>query len=493
MPTAVPKMNLLDTAAKERIHEASLSILEETGIQIDSEMVAGTLKEHDIQCEVTGKQSDRTLWRVKFDRDTIMQSLKAAPKTITLGGRDQQHDLYLIGKGSPDSVYYGTLGSAPVVHDIETGERRLGTLKDLAQFAQLTQQLEHLDFFHVSVMPSDVPNSVVELYRWKATFENTAKHSITAASYDARNLPYLLEMAAVVQGGKDELRQRPIFTATECPIAPLFFAERSAENMVGLARAGLPVIIYSEPFAGASSPVTLAGTLVVTNAEQLAGIALTQIANPGAPVIYGGVSTTMDIRTGNISFGSPETGLLNVATTEMARFYEMPKEGSGGRTDSKLVDCQAGFEKQGNLLLAVLAGANLNNCAGTLESNYAVSLSQLVIDDDIAKRTKRILEGIALDEETLAVDLIKEIGPGGQYLGNPHTLSHMRQELCLSDLCSKGTYEDWVKKGSSSLEQMAKEKALERLNFSEPYSLEPNVVKELEKILQSAEKAHGLM
>ena len=200
----------------------------------------------------------------------------------------------------------------------------------------------------------------------------------------------------------------------------------------------------------------------------------------------------MDIRTGNISFGSPETGLLNVATTEMARFYEMPKEGSGGRTDSKQVDCQAGFEKQGNLLLAVMAGANLNNCAGTLESNYAVSLAQLVIDDDIAKRTKRILEGMAFDEETLAADLIKEIGPGGQYLGNPHTLQHMRQELCLSDLCSKGTYEDWIKKGSFSLEQMAKQKAEELLNYSEPAPLDPAVSKELENILHRAEKAHGI-
>ena len=492
MMTAVPKMDLLDTAAKERIHEASLSILEETGIQIDSQVVADTLLAHGIPCEVTGQQGDRTLWRVRFDRDTITESLKTAPKTLTLGGRDPRHDLHLDGRGSPDSVYYGTLGSAPVVHDIETGERRLGTLNDLAQFARLTQQLENLDFFHVSVMPSDVPNAVVELYRWKTTFENTTKHAITAASYDAKNLPYLLEMAAVVQGGEDELRRRPIFTATECPIAPLFFAERSAENMVGLAHAGLPVIIYSEPFAGASSPVTMAGTILVTNAEQLAGIALTQIANPGAPVIYGGVSTTMDIRTGNISFGSPETGLLNVATTEMARFYQMPKEGSGGRTDAKQVDCQAGFEKQGNLLMGVLAGANLNNCAGTLESNYAVSLAQLVIDDDIAKRTKRILEGITFDRETLAEDLIKEIGPGGQYLGNQHTLAHMRRELCLSDICSKGTYEDWAKKGGTPLEQMAINKALELLNFSEPVPLESAAIKELEKILASAKKAHGL-
>jgi trimethylamine--corrinoid protein Co-methyltransferase len=142
--------------------------------------------------------------------------------------------------------------------------------------------------------------------------------------------------------------------------------------------------------------------------------------------------------------------------------------------------------------MAVLAGANLNNCAGTLESNYAVSLTQLVIDDDIAKRTKRILEGIALDEETLAVDLIKEIGPAGQYLGNQHTLAHMRQELHLPDLISKGTYEDWVKKGSLSLDQMAHNKALALLKDSEPASLESAVVKELDKILRSAEKAHGI-
>jgi trimethylamine--corrinoid protein Co-methyltransferase len=492
MQKAVPQINLLDSEAKQRIHESTLSILEETGIQIDSEKIANLMKEYGISCEVCGKRGTKTLWRVKFGRDVIMKTLESAPKKITLGGRDTKHDLHLDGKGSPNSIYFGSLGSAPVVQDIETDERRLGTLQDLAKFASLTQQMEHIDFFHVSVMPSDVPKQVVDLCRWKTTFENTAKHSITAAVYDGRNLPFLIEMASVVQGGEDELRRRPILSATECPIAPLYFAERAAENIVELARAGLPVIIYSEPFAGASSPITIAGTLLVTNAEALAGVALTQIVNPGAPVIYGSVATTMDIRTGNISFGSPETGLLNIATTEMARFYGLPNQCSGGRTDSKIPDCQAGFEKQGNLLLAVLCGANLNNCAGMLESNYAVSLTQLVIDDDIIKRTKRILEGTSWDAERLALDLIKEIGPGGQYLGNQHTLDHMRQELSLSDLTSKGTYENWLKQGGLSLEKTARKKAIKLLAASEPVYLEQTIVQEMDKILESAKKMHGL-
>ena len=176
----------------------------------------------------------------------------------------------------------------------------------------------------------------------------------------------------------------------------------------------------------------------------------------------------------------------------MARFYGLPNQCSGGRTDSKIPDCQAGFEKQGNLLLAVLCGANLNNCAGMLESNYAVNLSQLVIDDDIIKRTKRILEGTSYDAERMALDLIKEIGPGGQYLGHQHTLDHMRQELCLSDLTSKGTYENWLKQGGLSLEKTARQKAIELLASSEPVYLEQAVVQEMERILEGAKKMHGL-
>jgi len=490
MPRLVPRIELLDSEAKERIHQASLSILNETGILIDSEWIADLLKEKGVRCQASGKIGGRTLWRVWFAGDLVTRALETAPTRFTLCGRDPRFDLALDGEGSAGSVFFGSLGSAPVVHDLKTGQRRLGTLKDLTEFARLTQQLDNLDFFHVSVMPSDVPKSVVELYRWKATFENTAKHSITAAVYDSRNLPFLLEMAALVQGGEEELRRRPLFTATECPIAPLFFAERSAENIVDLARAGLPVIIYSEPFAGASSPVTLAGTLAVTNAEALAGITLTQLANPGAPVIYGSVATTMDLYSGNVSFGSPETGLLSTATTEMARFYRIPNQTCGGRTDAKQSDCQAGFEKQGNLLFSALAGANLNNFGGELESNYAVSLSQLVIDDEIIKRVRRSLEGISLEAETLAQELVDSIGPRGQYLGQKHTLDHMRREISVFELSSKSTYEGWLKEGGLSITERAKEKAEKLLQPGQTVPLEKGLVEEMAGIIERAERMH---
>jgi trimethylamine--corrinoid protein Co-methyltransferase len=492
MKNAFLTINLLDLELIEKVHDASLSILEEMGIMIDSEKVHNILKTKGVESVLIDRKRGKTFWRIKFRKDIIAEALETAPKTITLAGKIPKYDLHLDGKGIKRSVYFGTVGGAPMIHDLETGERRASTLEDLRNCARLVDILEDIDYFHVMLMPSDVPTPVVDLYRWKTSFENISKHSMTAAAYDTRNLPFLIEMAACVSGGEDKLRRRPIFSATECPVAPLYFGERAVENIVDLAKAGLPVIIYSEPFAGASSPVTLAGTLVVTNSEVLAGVAITQIINPGSPVIYGSVSTMMDLRTGNISFGAPETGLFNAATTAMARFYGLPNLTAGGRTDSKVPDCQAGFEKQSNVLLAALSGANLNNMAGLLESCYTASLSQLVMDDEIIKRTKRLLKGFSLDNDKLAVDLIKEVGPGGQYLGNEHTLHHMLDECLVPNISNKGSYEDWKKKGALSLEQVAQLKAKELLRANKSPTLEEEKIKELGKIIQHAEKMHGV-
>jgi len=490
MGNAILNLSFMDSEIIEEVHEASLSILEETGIMIDSEKVFKTLKEHGIDPQVVDQKRGKTFWNVKFSRDIIEKALETAPKSFILGGKTPEYDLHLDGTGSYESVYYGTLGSAPMIQDLHTGERRRGTLNDLALFSRLADSLDNIDFIHVMVMPNDVPTPVVDLYRWKTVFENTSKHSFTAAVYDGSNMPFLLEMASIVAGGENELRRRPIFSATECPISPLYFEKRSAENIVDLAKAGIPVLIYSEPFAGASSPVTLAGTLVVTNAEGLAGIALTQIANPGSPVIMSSVASVMDLRTGNISFGAAETGLLNAATSAMARFYGIPNETTGGRTDSKMPDSQAGFEKQGNLLIAALAGSNINNFAGMLESNYTASYSQLVIDDEIIGQTKRYLRGFSVDKEKLAVNIIKQIGPAGQFLGNEHTLKHMKEELSLPKISSKGTYEDWMNKGGHRLEEVARKKAEEVLEARTDPILDEETIKELERIIEEAQKMH---
>jgi trimethylamine--corrinoid protein Co-methyltransferase len=492
MEDAVLKLSFMDPELIEEIHEATLSVLEETGIMIDSEKVYKVLKREGIDVQVIDQKRGKTFWRVRFGRDVIAKALKTAPKKIMLASRNSKHDLLLDGKGSVDSVFFGTWGMASMIHDIDTGERRLGTLEDLAKFHQVASALEGIDFCLRMLTPRDPPHQVMDLSIWKTVFENQPKHVIGTAAYDVKNLPFLIEMAAAVVGGEDELRRRPIFSVIECPVAPLYFSERVAENTIDIAKAGIPLLTYPEPFAGATSPVTLAGALVVTNAESLAGIALTQIANPGSPVIKASAVSVMDLRTGNISLGAAETGLLNVATAEMARFYGIPSSTTGGRTDSKVADCQSGFERQSNLLLAALAGSNLNIFAGELESTMTTSASQLVIDDEIIKRTKRFLRGFSINKETLAVNEIRQVGPGGQYLGHEHTLRHMRNEILIPNISSKGSYEEWISKGGLDLEKVAREKVQEILRTHKPQLLDDQKSKELERILREAKKMHGI-
>ena len=492
MSNAIFKFDLLDPSQKEEIHDASMAVLEKTGIMIDSEKVYKILKREGIDVRVVDEKRGKTFWRVRFGRDVITKALETAPKAITLAGRTPKYNIHLDGRGSAESIYFGAWGMASMVRDMETGERRLGKLEDLVKFHRLAAALENIDFSLRMVTPHDVPKPVVDLYIWKTAFENQPKHLFGTAAYDVRNLPFLIEIAVTVVGGEDELRRRPILSVIECPVSPLYFGDRVAENMVDFAKAGLPVLCYSEPFAAATSPVTLAGTLVITNAEGLAGIALTQIANPGSPVIKSSAASVMDLKTGNISLGAVETGLLNVATTEMARFYGIPNSTTGGRSDSKIADCQSGFERQGNLLLAALAGSNLNIFGGALESTMTSSPSQLVIDDEIIKRTRRLLRGFSLDRETLAVDLINQVGPGGQYLGNKHTLHHMRKEIHIPNISSKGSYESWSREGSLNMEQVAQKRAQELLRTHKPQPLGEEKMKELKRILRKAEKMHGI-
>ena len=486
MNNAIFNLELLDSSQKEEIHNTSLSALEETGIQIGSEEVADILDVEGVDIEVGEGKWNKKFWRVKFSRDIIEKALETAPKTVTLFGRVPENDLHLDGRGSPDSIFFGTLGCSPLIRDIETGERRAATRKDLADFARLSDALEHIDYFHISLTPTDVPKQVVNLYRWGISFEHTTKPLMTSPVYDVENRPFLLRMAAAVLGGEEEFQRRPIINCIECPTAPLSFDSRSIENIVAFARLGAPVIVYSEPYAGASGPVTLAGNLVLTNAEGLAGIAVTQIVNPGCPVVKGSVATRMDLRSGNVSFGSPETGILNVATTEMARFYGLPNLTSGGRHDSKRPDCQAGFETQANVLMAALAGGNLNNFAGILESNFSASFSKLVIDDEIIMNTKRILKGMSIENEKLALDVINELGPLGQYMGNAHTLKHMKEELTIPRISSKGMYAEWQRQGSLDLEEVARRNAQEILKVHQPTPVEDKRLEEMYTILEEA-------
>jgi trimethylamine--corrinoid protein Co-methyltransferase len=463
----------------ERIHEASLTVLEKTGIKVWEPKAVKLLSD-------AGANVDETTGRVRFPRELVKASLRNAPKEFTLAGRSKEHDLRLEAGKS----YFGTLGTAPLIIDLETKVRRTAIKKDLINLSKIADALEGPRYFHTMVTPSDVRPMVADLHRWDTVFRHTAKHVMGGAVYNTDNIGFLIKMCQAVAGGEKELQKRPIITATECPVSPLQHDRRPLVGIMEFARNKLPAIIYSEPKAGATSPASLAGTLVVTNSEVLSGIVISQAVQPGAPVIYGSVATLMDMKTGGIAFGSPETGLLAVCTTQLARYYGLPNMTPGGRTDSKIpCDAQTGYEKMRTALMVALAGGNLGNMAGLIESNLTASYEQLIVDDEIIGSIERIAEGVDTSDDAFAEDLIAQVGPGGGYLSQRHTLDRLKKEHYIPRISDRAFYAGWQRAGGKELRDVARERAKKLISTHVPEPLDRSVEEELSLILKQAEDA----
>ena len=472
-------MNRIEVLTKDQIaaiNDRSLRVLEETGIKFWDSRATKLLED-------AGAETDPGSNIVRFPPGLVEESLRRSPKTVTLAGRDPRHDIVL----EPGKTHFGTLGTAPLVIDLETRERRLALTRDLESFARIADALESVRYFHTSVTASDVPPGITDIHRWATALRNTEKHLMGGAVYNLDNMPYLVRMLQAVAGGEDQLRRRPPITATECPVPPLQHDRRPLCGIMRFAELGLPVIIYSEPKAGATSPASLAGTLVVTNSEVLSGIVLMQLVNPGCPVIYGSVATLMDMRSGGIAFGSPETALLAAATTQLARHYGVPNMTPGGRTDSKVpCDAQTGYEKMRTALMIAMAGGTLGNMAGLLESNLVASYEQLIVDDEIIGTIERISRGIDFDDDAFAVDLINKVGPGGTYLSQRHTLERFRKEHYMPRISDRAFYAGWRREGARELRDVAREKAKKILASHESSPLDKDVDHELTAILKEA-------
>ena len=461
-----------------KIHESTLMTLRGTGVKFWEPRSLEILDE-------AGASVDKATGVVRFPESLVEEAIRKAPQRITLAGRESASD-FVAGDGE---THFGTLGTAPLVLDIDTGERRYARESDLVNFGTIADALENIDYFHTSVTPTDMPTSVVDLCRWATAFRSCGKHAMGAAAYNTSNLPYLIRMVEAVSGGERRMRERPPLTATECPVSPLQHDRRPLEGMMEFARNKLPVIVYSEPKAGATSPASLAGTLVVSNCEVLSALILMQAINPGTPVIYGSVATLLDMRYGGIAFGSPETAIMAACTTQMARHYGLPNMTPGGRTDSKMADEQAGYEKMRAALVAALAGASLGNMAGLLESNLVASYEQLLIDNEIIGTINRVAKGLDFDDDALALDLIANIGPGGTYISCRHTMERFRMEHLLPQLSDRRYYATWSRQGSKTIVESARDKARELLEMNQVEPLDDDVDKELSRIIKEAEGA----
>ena len=425
----------------ETIHEASLDILTKIGFTYEAGL-DNTL----VMLENDGAVVDRKINRIYFPRDLIIEQAAKAPARVMLYSRDGRNDLNL----TEDRVHLGTGGAAIKILDLETEDPRPSTLDDLYQLGRLVDRLENIHFFLRPCIPTDIPESEYDVNTYYACLKSTAKHVMSGVN-DVTELHRVIDLAAMIAGGKDQLQARPFVSViTSFAISPLKLCTQSTLIMQEAIRNRIPVALSAAPMSGSTSPITMAGTLAQLHAEQLAGICICQLTTPGAPLLYGGIPGRANLVSMGYLGGAVECGMMNAAIHQLSNHIQVPNYNSSGLTDSKIPDAQAGWEKAATTLLAAMGGSNfVHHAAGMLESMLTVAYEQYVIDDEIIGMCGKVLQGIEVDPEHLALDVIEAVGPGGSFMISDHTLDHLRSEYYLGNrITDQQNRELWEKDGA---------------------------------------------
>ena len=430
----------------DRIHQTAMRIIEEVGFELNSEAALELF-------EGVGAWVDRERRRVRLPKEKALELIARAPSEIKLCGQDEKHDILLGGQ----RVYTGTGGTALYIYHPDTGQKRSATLEDLKRIAKLVDGLDNIHLFLLPTYPNELPLEQVDVNRFFAGLDNTTKH-IMGGVYTLDGVNQVIRMAEIIAGSAETLRQRPLISIITCNISPLKMDKEYGDFIVTVAKSGIPLVCPAEPLCGATSPVTLAGNLVIQTVDSLMGVMLTQIVNSGTPVIFGSVATSTDLSDLKYLAGSVEMGLLNAAGAQMAQFYQLPFYATGGMTDSKVLDAQSGYESALTNLLCALAGANfIHDAAGLMEFAMTMCYEKLVIDNEILGMVMRAVEGLRVDDETLAFDLIKQVGPGGNFVAAKHTRRFMRSEHYQPSLSDRDSREDWEVRGRKTTWRRAAE------------------------------------
>lgn len=417
-----------------QIHDTAMRVFEEVGVQVNSDKALKFFQK-------AGAKIDGNI--VKLPRRTVMELVDQAPSEVTLYGRKPEHNLNLGGA----RVYAGTGGTALNIIDGTSGDRRRATLQDLKNIAKLVDSLDNLHFFLLPTYPDDIPAENVDVNRFFAGLDNASKH-VMGGVYTHKGLDQVLRMAEIIAGSAEKLRQEPFISIILCAISPLKIDDVYGDMIVTTAKAGIPAALPSEPLCGSTSPVTLASNVVIQTVDSLAEVCLAQLVNPGTPVIFGSVGSTNDFRDLKYVAGSIEMGLLNAASAQMAQFYKLPFYATAGMSDAKIVDAQSGYESALTTLLCALGGANyIHDAAGLLDFALSVSFEKYVVDNEIIGMVMRAVDGIKVNEDTLAFDLIKEMGPGGHFVHTKHTRKYLRTNHYQPTLSDREHLDRWQAQG----------------------------------------------
>jgi trimethylamine--corrinoid protein Co-methyltransferase len=461
---------------RERIHEASLEVLATAGVEVPH---AETFE----RFAASGARVDRERRRVFIPADLVARCLKAAGKRFTLYGRDASRRAHF-GQGKRN---YNSIAGEALWLEEDSMVRRYARLADVATASRLGDALSGINIVGAMADPSDAPRAVQDALIAAEMIKNTVK-PITFWFGSRASGAFISEILIALAGGEKEAAARPLTYNFLEPISPLRFAFNGIDLLYEFARFPLPVSIGPMAQAGATGPVTLAGTIVQENAEILAGVCITQLIREGTPVCYGGIPHTMDMRTTQMVFAGPEQALMAVGMVEMAKFYGLPVYINVGLTDSKVPDAQAGLECGMTLLAGALAGADIFGHMGICGVDQATSLSILVMQNEIIEYVERVMRGIEVDDNTLAVDVIKEVAPrpGANYLAEPHTAANLRAEHWFPRLLDRQFFDAWRDGGMRDMASRCRETKERLLREHEVEPLDGGLERERDRITAAA-------
>ena len=419
--------------------------------------------------------------RVFFSGRLIEEQIKKAPAQFRLYARDPAKDVIVGGDNTVFTPGYG----APFVTDLDSG-RRKGNLTDFVNFVKLTGASPNLDICSGTVIePNDVPHEIrhVQMLYTAMKYSDKCFMGSAMGKQAARDS---IRMASILFGSEAQLAGKPRFISILGSLSPLKYDLRMLGALMEYSRAGQPQLISSLSIAGATGPVTLAGNLALQNAEILAGIVLAQLVREGTPVVFAGVSSIAEMRSGALSIGSPEMAMNTAATAQMARYYNLPSRSGGAVCDAKIPDAQAAYESMMSLLMAQVSGINfVLHAAGIIDTYNCMSYEKFIIDDEMCGRVKRIKKGFKVNDETLGLNAIKEVGPGGHFLDKDHTFKHFRGELYQPTLANCDDFDGWLAKGSPQSMEAANKKCKEILDSYEVPELSADVDKDLLKFIEN--------
>ncbi len=463
-----PTLSFLSEEDREKIHRAVLMILSEVGMKVHHDEALALLKDAGCILENDGM--------VKIAEELVLKAIDSAPDNITIYDRDANPVMDLGGHRS----YYGTGSDLIYSLESETMRRHPCVLEDVIQAARVADAMPNLDFIMSFAHPSDIPAAQAYLHSFQAMASNSVK-PIVCTAVDRRDLSEMWALARILRDGEGELQARPYAIYYGEPVSPLQHAVESVDKLLFCAEKSMPVIYSPAPIAGSTAPMTIAGHVAQGLAECFCGLVIHQLKSRGAPFIMGMGPAVLDMSTAQCSYNAPEYLLSYISLVEMSHFYNIPNWGYAGTSDSQAADEQAVFEAGLETFIAEMAGSNLNHDVGYLDFGRTGSLDMIVILNEVIDQVRRLYRGVPVNDNTLALDVIREVGASGNFLVHRHTLEHLQSTQWRPELISRQGFDKWQADGSSSLLVRAQKKLQQVLQAHQPIPIPPEKARRIQK------------